>query len=96
MIQNKSIPQQRTVRITVKVMKGPHTLKGAEVFKEEIKTIDYKGCHDDEFMRTAITLYSVFDSFDFKNPMEKWSSESESGIIEEDGVWYHISVKDCK
>lgn len=93
---NKSIPQQRTVRITVKTMKGPHTLKGAEVFKEEIKTIDYKGCSDDEFMRTAITLYSVFCSFDFKNPMKKWSSESESGIIEEDGVWYHISVKDYK
>ena len=40
MIQNKSIPQQRTVRITVKVMKGPHTLKGAEVFKEETKPFD--------------------------------------------------------
>lgn len=93
---NKSIPQQRTVRITVKIMKGPHTLKGAEVFKEEIKTIDYKGCFDDEFMRMGITLYSVFNSFDFKNPMKKWFSESESGILEEDGVWYHISVKDCK
>lgn len=95
-MKKKTFPQQRTVRITVKIMKGPHTLKGAEVFKEEIKTIDYKGCADDEFMRTAITLYSVFDSFYFNNPMEKWSSESESGIIEEDGVWYHISVKDCK
>lgn len=47
-------------------------------------------------MRTAITLYSVFNYFDFKNPMKKWSSESESGILEEDGVWYHISVKDYK
>lgn len=37
MIQNKSIPQQRTVRITVKVMKGPHTLKGAESSKKKSK-----------------------------------------------------------
>lgn len=95
MIQ-KAIPQQRTVKITVKIMKGAHTLKGAEVFKEEILTIDYKGHAEDEFMRSAITLYRIFDSFNFKNPMKKWSSKSESGIIEEDGVWYHISVKDCK
>lgn len=95
-MNQKTIPQQRTVRITVKTMKGPHTIKGAQVFKEKIQTIDYKGFADDEFMRSAVNLYCIFDFTGFKNSMKKWSPESESGILEEDGVWYHISIKDCK
>ena len=83
--------QQRTVRLTMMLMKNHYSIKDAQIVKEEIRHIDYG--HAIGVGRATIDR-DIMDSF--AGDLECIDGAHNCGFYEDKGNTYFVVMKDVK